>query len=335
MTQQHFCRQCGKQINGRVRFCPFCGCPSDAPEQPAGASNVVYDNLQANLDTARRAAAEPGNNADAAVPAAAVGVRVLSKLKGEGYSAAPETAGEIVLGSFGGSRSGLGQTAAQANAAVTGIRAQAEEILSPVRTLLSGAKSLLSGIVGMIKNPKSLIPVLVMATLWIVLPLLQWRGTGGAVVKLLSWLTFAEGGVERDGLGVLGGIVGKGGTAVALGSLFSGGLKSALGGIRSLFSKKRQGGSAALLLIGAAAGIAIDLFCVGAPSASATMAGISGALLSLQALGGRSGFLYSVAESLTAGKTDGVRVAQDGKIASLLGGSALGFGAVTAISAIL
>ena len=292
MTQQ-FCRQCGKEIGSTVKFCPFCGCPTDVPKQPTGTVPL----------TDRRIA--------------------------------PETAGEILLGSFGGPALNRTQSAVLSGAAVSDIRAQAEEILSPLKTLLGGAKDLLSGIVGMVKNPKALIPALVMAALWIVLPLLENSGAGGAAVKLLSWLTFAEGGVERGSLGVLGGIVGKGSVAVALSSLFSGGLKSILGGVGTLFSKKKQKGSIPLLITGAVLGIALYLFFTGAPSASSMMAGISGILLSLKALGGRNGFLYSIVESLTAVKTNGVRTAQNERIDSLLGGSTLGFAAITALSAVL
>ncbi|MBQ6450944.1 MAG: hypothetical protein IJJ29_03375, partial [Solobacterium sp.] len=54
-----------------------------------------------------------------------------------------------------------------------------------------------------------------------------------------------------------------------------------------------------------------------------------GALLSLQSLGRKDGKLYTLAESLTSGKADGIRIAHTGKAKSLLTGLSLGFAVVT------
>ena len=53
--------------------------------------------------------------------------------------------------------------------------------------------------------------------------------------------------------------------------------------------------------------------------------GVSGAVLSLQALGGKLGFLRSLAQSLTAKKASGARVQNDVRLKSLLTGVVTGF----------
>ena len=308
------CPACGSPVTATAKFCLKCGSPI-GKSSAQGAAAVVLGTVAA------------------AAPVAAA--QFVPQLQNGGRVAASDTAGEVLLGQFDKSMRPVSQAAAGVGAAVTSARARADEILSPIKTLLGGAKNFLSGLAGAVRDPRTLIPTLLMAAAWIVLPLLQRSAGDNAVVRLLSWLTFANGGAEREGLGLLGDIVGKGGTAVALSSLFNGGLRSAANGVRALFSHKGKG-NAAHLAIGAVVGTVTYLFCSGPQmNAGATMAGISGALLSLQGLGSGSGFFHTLAESLTAGKANGVRAAREDRACSLLGGSALGFAAVTAISALL
>ena len=65
------------------------------------------------------------------------------------------------------------------------------------------------------------------------------------------------------------------------------------------------------------------------------MAGISGALLSLQALGSGQGWLSTLAQSLTAKMTDGVRLPQPGSGKSLLAGMTGGFTLAALLTSIL
>ncbi len=284
--QMKFCRSCGKQIRADAKFCRYCGLHFEVSTQEAA--------------------------------------QAISQRQNGGRVAAPESAGELLLGQFNESLQPVTRTA-------EGLHEQAQEILSPLRTLLGGARRFFTGIPGAVKEPKTLLPTLVLAFVWIVLPLLQ-RSGGNALMQLLSWFTFANGGAEREGFGLLGDIAGKGGVAVAIGSLFSGGLGSAFDGLRKLFSRKEKGGKL-LMIPGVAVGIVLYLFCAGrGMNAGTTMAGISGALLFLQSVGSGSGFLHSLAESLTSEKRNGVRIAHPGRINSLLGGSALGFAVVTAAS---
>lgn len=61
------------------------------------------------------------------------------------------------------------------------------------------------------------------------------------------------------------------------------------------------------------------------------MAGIAGAVLSLEALGGGTGKLYELAQSLTSRAENGVRSAVRGRCDGLLTGMTLGFALGTAV----
>jgi hypothetical protein len=206
------------------------------------------------------------------------------------------------------------------------------DIKSPLSTALGGAGSVFTGIFKSFKQPKVLLTSALMAVLWIFLG--TQRNSDSEVVKILSFLTFSEGGFDREGLGTLGGIAGKGAVAVMFGSLLSGGIPKLISGIGSLFKKTAGKKSIVALLVGIILGIIIYFAFTGLDIASAAtaMAGISGAALSLEALGGKNGWIYQMAASLTAKKVDGVRTLQDGKINSLLGGLTAGFAIVTAVT---
>ncbi len=126
---------------------------------------------------------------------------------------------------------------------------------------------------------------------------------------------------------------GKGVVALALGSLFGGGIGSALKGLRAFFSRGEEKGSFIKFAFGALTGAA--LYCVFAgwdeASADTAVAGIAGVVLSLQALGGRQGFLFNLAQSLSSRLVNGVRTARNGALNSWLRGMALGFAAMTVV----
>jgi len=161
------------------------------------------------------------------------------------------------------------------------------------------------------------------------------KNSGSEAVEFLSWLTFAEGGLNREGAGVIGGILGKGCTAVLLSTLFSGGFANTAKGIGSLFRNEGKGSLIGTLLgIITGASACLCFMGIDTASASSSMAGISGALLCLQAIGRKDGNLYQLAESLTSRKISGLRSARPGKAKSLLSGISMGFILMTAVAAI-
>ena len=76
-------------------------------------------------------------------------------------------------------------------------------------TLASGVKSALANVKAALKDPKRLLPALILAVVWLILNLLSAAGVNALPVKALSFLTFARAGMSGGVLGAVGGILGK------------------------------------------------------------------------------------------------------------------------------
>ena len=296
-----FCPYCGTPVPEGSKFCVGCGKPLAKPE------------AQPEPQPAAQPEPQPAANpAPAFRPAFAPQLREL---------AAPASTGEIVLGELGL------PGPAELTDTVT-------KVLSPVSGVLQSVKSFFGGILQAFKNPVTLIGVLLFAVLWFVLSL--FRDSDSGIVKALSWLTFSEGGLGRSIPGALGGVLGKGAVAAALLSLSPSGLKNTGKGVAALFTGHGEKRSILSLIIGTVVGGALYFAFAGLhASAGTTMAGLAGVLLSLQALGGGSGKLYSLAQSLTSRAANGVREAARGRCDGLLTGLTAGFALATAVSAFL
>lgn len=209
---------------------------------------------------------------------------------------------------------------------------QTSKVLSPIAGLFHAAGSLLGGFFNILKKPSALIGTLILAALWFVLA--QFRDSDSEVVKILSRLTYAEGGFDRSMLGTVGGVLGKGTVAAALMSLFTGGLKNLFKGIGAIFTGHGEKRGIFTIIIGIVIGGLVYFVFVGKNvSADTAMAGIAGAMLSLEALGCGSGKLYELAQSLTSRARNGIRTAERGKCDGLLTGLTIGFTLATALAA--
>jgi hypothetical protein len=206
------------------------------------------------------------------------------------------------------------------------------EVLPPFAGILQGIRSLFRGIPQIFRNPAALIGTLVLALLWFVLGM--FRNSDSSIIRFLSWLTFAEGGFDRGAAGVLFGALGKGTVAAALMSLVSGGFPKALSGLAAFFKGKGERRGIVSILLGLIMGWLIYLIFTGPGKRSPemSMAGIAGALLSLEALGSGSGQIYGLVQSLTSKFLYGKRMAEQGKCDGLLTGLAAGFALGAAFS---
>ena len=217
-------------------------------------------------------------------------------------------------------------------------RAAAATALSPVAGVFRGLGACLGGIFRIITKPLALIGVLIFAALWYFLA--AHGETVGEIVgedgvRVLSFLTFAEGGADRELPGAVLGALGRGTVAAGVLSLF-GGLGKLFRGIGALFTGRGEKRGVLSVLLGVVLGALFYFAFAGADaSASTAMVGLSGAALSLEALGGGSGKLYDLAQSLTSKKRDGVRTAVPGRCDGLLTGLALGSLLAAAAAALL
>ena len=208
------------------------------------------------------------------------------------------------------------------------------ETLPPVSGLLHSVGSLFGGVVSLFRKPSALIGTLLLAILWFVLA--QFRDSDSVIVRFLSWFTYAEGGFDRSVLGTPIGVLGKGAVAAALLSLFTGGLENLFKGVGTLLKGRGENRDVISIFLGVVAGAVVYFaFAGGNVSAGTTMAGIAGALFSLEALGGGSGKLYELAQSLTSRTQNGVRTVARGRCDGFLTGLTLGFSLGTVVSLFL
>lgn len=156
----------------------------------------------------------------------------------------------------------------------------------------SGVGQILPGFKAAFLDKKRLIAALVLAVLWIVFIFLPPAATDAVPAKLLSWLTFAQGGLQGGLLNKIGGIVGKGLLAAFCTSLLIGkstwgqmkaGLSAVTGGLKGDKATRSN------WLLGMALALILYNIMVGSTSLQNSMASIACLGLSLQSLAGVGG----------------------------------------------
>ena len=303
VTTKNHCRVCGNEISLNAKFCRNCG-------NPVTSIIPKYSVNQQSQGTVSQEAKYVG---------APSGVNVMNNQSVQQMPtpytktlSASKTAGELDFGEL--SVSELSNTSGSFT-----------KVLSPVSGLLNFIGAFFKGFIDIFHKPFTLIGVILITILWFVLLIL--RDSDSLIVKILSWITFSEGGFDRSVIGTIGGILGKGTVATALISLFNGGIKDLFRGIKALFvrhSNEKRG--VFEILIGILIGTLLYFVFTGKHASILTlMPGISGILLSLEALGGGKGKLYILALSLTSGKTNGIRTSRQGRCEDFLTGLMLGF----------
>ena len=354
-----FCGYCGKVVSASASFCRNCGrslvttSPQNqvskqaqsvtAPQMPQAAPQVPISATTQSAQTAPQVPqAEPqtpvagqinhptqaitntaitqppqqmqkATNSLLSQPAGQLSVSNIKTLS------ASTSAGELYLGEL-------------TSTGLSNISETTTSVLAPFSGILHGAGSFFKGMVSIFRKPSALIGVILITILWFVLAM--FRDSDTLIVKILSWITFSEGGLDRTIIGALGGILGKGTVAAALISFFNGGLKNTFKGIKTLFTgRKGEKRGIVGILIGTLAGTLLYFAFTGKNASAATaMAGISGMIISLQALGSEKGKLYDLALSLTSRKNSDGRLARPGKCDGLLTGLTIGFALGTMIS---
>ena len=174
----------------------------------------------------------------------------------------------------------------------------------PAKVLGTTFKSFFSSVGSAFKDPKRLIPAFALAAVWLVLNILQACGINPLPTRILSFLTFANGGMSGGVIGAIGGIIGKG--------IFAGALTSLIG----LFTRKKSGGKRSFkdtflgafgvslqtlfaYLTGIGAAMLLYLFISGGATRISFMGGIAASFLSARAAL-NNGFLQKLISSITA-----------------------------------
>lgn len=192
-----------------------------------------------------------------------------------------------------------------------------------------------------LKNPKQMIPTLVLGGFWLVLALLGSFGINPMPVRILSFLTFSQGGMFGGVLGAVGGILGKVVVVAFLNaaiiplfqkkSPFSG----VGGGIRGFFKSLavKSIASVSPLLGGLGFSLLIYAFMNSSQSLQNSIVGIIAFIMLLQNMGKQGGFLWGIVFSAAASFSKGKTPSYIG-VTRFLSGMTLGFTLAVALSAI-
>ena len=315
-----FCGYCGRAIPEGAVFCPYCGkalpviqsAPLQPPADQAIPPQQVLQTQPIRQPDAPASPVRPDPKPQPSVQIAPVPQQAQPARQPQPVQPVQQSGpAEIDCGEIDAS--------VAEPAALSPIK-----IPAPLGGIGQGIRAHIRGIGRIFKKPAALIAAGILLVLWIVLAALE--DSDSALVGLLSWLTFSEGGVDRGVLGTVGGMIGRGTVGASLILLFTGGMKHISRGFGSLFSSKNgEKRSAVSLIAGIAAGLLAYFFFTGEyASAGTSMAGFAGALFSLEALGG-GGSLRDLAQSLTSRNVNGVRSVVRGRCEGLLAGLTFGF----------
>lgn len=192
-----------------------------------------------------------------------------------------------------------------------------------------------------LKNPRQMLPTIVLGLVWLVLALLGSFGINPLPVRILSFLTFAQGGMFGGVLSAVGGIVGKVVVAAFLNAtivpLFQ---KKAPfseigGGIKGFFGSLAVKSMDALspLLGGIGLSLLLYTFMNSTQSLQNSVVGIIAFVMLLQNIGRQGGFLWGLAFSI-AGSISRGRTPSYLSVSRCISGMTLGFVLGVALSAI-
>ena len=191
-----------------------------------------------------------------------------------------------------------------------------------------------------LKNPKQMLPTALLGFVWLVLALLSSFGINPLPVRILSFLTFAQGGMFGGIFGAVGGILGKVAVAAFLNAAivplfqkkapFSGigsGIKGFFGGlvVKSITA-------IAPLLGGVGTSLLLYAFMNSNQSLQNSMVGIIAFVMLLQNLSRQGGFLWGLAFSAANSLSKGKAPSYIG-VTRCISGMTLGFALGVALSA--
>ena len=220
-----------------------------------------------------------------------------------------------------GGESALGSIGSRLSTAAVGV------IPGPGKVIAGSVKSFFGSIAAAFKNPKSLIPAIVLAVIWLVLNILQACGINPVPTQILSFFTFANGGMSGGVIGAIGGIIGKGLFVGAIGSIIrlitnknKSGKRSLSDSIKGAFGFSSDALGAYIL--GAGLAFFLFLFISGGATRISFLGGIAAAYLAGMSVL-NNGFLTRLLTSITSkGKTKASPIPQ-GIVKGLTSGFAL------------
>lgn len=191
------------------------------------------------------------------------------------------------------------------------------------------------------KHPKQMLPTIILTVVWIVLGILQLKVKNNLPMKVLNFLTYAQGGLYGGIFGAIGGILGKVVVAAFVNALivplFMGKKPFAAmeGGWKELLQNIGFQSKSALapLLKGFGAAMLIYILFNTTARFENSMAGIMAAVSLALAMGKKSGFMWELAISYANSVSKGKKLNYQ-SILRALTGMTLGFALAVALTAV-
>jgi|GEM_PF-838419 len=204
-----------------------------------------------------------------------------------------------------------------------------EATLGPVRYLLASMKQALGGMGALLKNPKLLLPTIIISIMWLALSYLKLYMPASGAVFALSLIFFAQGGMYAGLLGAVGGIIGKAFFAWfatnALMPLLKGKKvpKSVKMKIGPAFAIRDMRGFA-LFVAGSGMALIVYNFLTGNASLENSVIGLTAMVACLRSLRNPGGFLVGFLRSFSKGRLSRPRAGNC--VVGMMLGFALGIG---------
>jgi len=206
-----------------------------------------------------------------------------------------------------------------------------EDSKNVIGMIIGSVKHTVAGFKKVSKNKKQLIPVLILAITWAVLTFLPAIGINPLPVKILSYLTFARGGLDGNVLNKIGGVLVKGLFAYLLSSSIinkgsTAKIKDGFSLLKNNINSKKFINSVLLF------GLGLALFAYNLVVANTTLQNITAGIvcfaISLKALTTGNGFIFKLF-TLILSK---IKFANSAEVNKLMTGWTLGFGLGVLIS---
>lgn len=182
-----------------------------------------------------------------------------------------------------------------------------EATLGPLGYLLASMRQALGGVGALFKNPKLLLPTIIISIMWLALSYLKLYMPASGAVFALSLILFAQGGMYAGLLGAVGGIIGK----AFFAWFVTNALMPVLTGKKAPKSVKLKMGPAlaiwdmrgfALFMTGSGTALVIYNFLTGNASLENSVIGLTAMVACIRSLRNPGGFLVGFLRSFSKGR---------------------------------
>jgi|GEM_PF-1492540 len=172
----------------------------------------------------------------------------------------------------------------------------------PVIFSLQSLKGAVKGIAELVKRPFALLPTLVIIVLQMALSFIKIGAPWNRMVTVLSFLTFAQGGMYGGVIGAAGGVIGRGIYTWAIGSLVAALFNSGKKSPKTPALKGNSHGTIPFIILGSGLGLFAYNFLTGDASIENALIGVTCAAACFRAAKRGQGYLTGLVSSFTGGK---------------------------------